>query len=64
MSAIQTREHEEQVVVFTVGNEAYALDISRVQEIIRMQARTGHSCGEQFIEGALSLRGKVITVVE
>ncbi len=64
MSAIQIRDHEEQLVVFDVGKEVYGVDISRVQEIIRMQAITRVPGAPPFVEGVINLRGKIIPVIE
>jgi purine-binding chemotaxis protein CheW len=55
---------EEQVVVFTLGQEAYGVDIGRVQEIIRRPQITRVPGAPGFVEGVINLRGKVIPVVE
>ncbi len=55
---------EEQLVVFELGAEAYGVDISRVQEIIRMTAITKVPRAPEFVEGVINLRGKVIPVMD
>jgi purine-binding chemotaxis protein CheW len=64
VAAAQMAELEEQLVVFDLGNEVFGVDISRVQEIIRMQAITPVPGASVFIEGVINLRGKIIPVVD
>ena len=64
MTAVQTMEIEEQLVVFDLANEVYGVDISRVQEIIRMQAITRVPGAPPFVEGVINLRGKIIPVID
>lgn len=64
MSAVQVGDLEEQLVVFEVGDEVYGVDISRVQEIIRMQAITQVPGAPPFVEGVINLRGKIIPVID
>lgn len=52
-----------QLVSFHLASEEYALDILRVQEIIRMQDLTRVPNSPSFVEGVINLRGKVIPVV-
>jgi purine-binding chemotaxis protein CheW len=54
----------EQVVVFDVFNESYAVNIARVHEIIRLQQITIIPGAPQYIEGVINLRGKVIPVLD
>ncbi len=55
---------EEQVVVLELAGEAYGVEISRVQEIIRMQPITRIPNGPRFVEGVTNLRGRVIPVLD
>ncbi len=55
---------EEQLVIFELANEVYGVDISRVQEIIRMTTITQLPRAPEFVEGVINLRGKVIPVVD
>ena len=55
---------EEQLVVFELADEAYGVDINRVQSIIRMQAITVVPGAPQFIEGIINLRGSIVPVVD
>ena len=54
----------EQVVVLELAGEAYAVEIGRVQEIIRMQPITRIPNGPPWIEGVTNLRGRVIPVLD
>jgi purine-binding chemotaxis protein CheW len=55
---------ERQLVIFQMGAELYGVDISRVHEIIRLQAITRVPRAPSFVEGVINLRGKVIPVVD
>jgi purine-binding chemotaxis protein CheW len=54
---------ERQLVVFQLGAELYAVEISRVHEIIRLQSVTRVPRAPSFVEGVINLRGKVISVI-
>jgi len=47
-----------------LGEEAYALEILRVQEIIGMMSVTRVPGTPEFVRGVINLRGKVIPVVD
>lgn len=55
---------QEHLVVFKVANESFGLDISSVQEIIRPQQITSVPEMPLHMKGVISLRGKVIPVVD
>ncbi|MBF8267297.1 MAG: CheW [Dehalococcoidia bacterium] len=59
-----TGETERQLVVFSLGAEAYGVPIGAVREIIRMQEITRVPRSPDFVEGVVNLRGKVIPVVD
>lgn len=52
-----------QLVGFHVGGEEFALDILRVQEIIRLQELTRVPSSPKFMDGVMNLRGKIIPVI-
>ncbi|HMK43615.1 MAG TPA: chemotaxis protein CheW [Dissulfurispiraceae bacterium] len=52
-----------QLVTFVLGNEEYAVDILKVQEINRMKEITRVPNSPEYVEGVINLRGKVIPVV-
>jgi purine-binding chemotaxis protein CheW len=52
-----------QLVSFNLGNEEYAVDILKVQEINRMVEITSIPNAPSYVEGVINLRGKVIPVV-
>lgn len=57
-------EEEIQVVVFKVSREDYAVDINRVQEIVRVPEEITHvPKAPDFMEGVINLRGHVLPVV-
>lgn len=63
-TVVQTALDDEQVVVFDVFNEAYAVNIARVHEIIRLQQITVIPGAPACVEGVINLRGKVIPVLD
>ncbi|MDD4803250.1 MAG: chemotaxis protein CheW [Syntrophomonas sp.] len=52
-----------QVVAFQLGNEEYAVDILKVQEINRLMNITRVPRAGEFIEGVINLRGNIIPVI-
>jgi len=64
MAEEQKQVEEEQLVIFQVANEVFGVDISTVQEIIRIQAITKIPKAPEFVEGVINLRGKVIPVID
>lgn len=52
------------LVGFFLGSEEYALDISRVQEIIRVGGWTRVPNAPGHIRGVINLRGRIIPVVD
>jgi purine-binding chemotaxis protein CheW len=55
---------EEQLVVFRLGKEEYAVPIAQVKEIIHYKGATKMPNTPSYMEGIINLRGKVIPVVE
>ena len=55
---------EEQLVVYRLGTEHYALPIAKVKEIIIYNEATKLPNTPSFITGVINLRGKVIPVVD
>jgi purine-binding chemotaxis protein CheW len=53
-----------QLVVFSLGEEEYALPITQVQEIIRYTEPRAVASEEAWIRGVISLRGKIIPVCD
>ena len=53
-----------QLVSFNLGNEEFAVDILKVQEINRMVEITRVPRSPHFVEGVINLRGKVIPIVD
>lgn len=54
---------ELQLVVFNIGKEEFGVEITRVQEIIRMASITGIPQAPDYIRGIINLRGRIIVVL-
>jgi len=54
----------EQLVVFQLATEEYAIPISQVKEIIRYNGATKLPNTPQYMDGIITLRGKVIAVID
>lgn len=54
----------QQLVVFSLGDEMYGVDIYRVREIIRVPAITRVPRAPEYVEGVINLRGGVIPVID
>lgn len=57
-------ESQEHLVIFTLGNECYGVDIGDVWEINTMQKITRVPRAPHFIEGVINLRGEIIPVMD
>jgi purine-binding chemotaxis protein CheW len=53
-----------QLVVFSLGDEEYALPITNVQEIIRYAEPRAVASEASWVRGVISLRGKIIPVCD
>jgi purine-binding chemotaxis protein CheW len=61
----ETSGASEQIVVFTLGDEAYGLPIAAVEEVLRMPGRlTRVPRAPAFIEGVINVRGRVVPVID
>ncbi len=54
----------QQLVVFNLSSEEYAVTITQVQEIIRLPEITRVPNMPNFVEGVINLRGKIIPVID
>ena len=61
MSTVETTR---QLVVFSLGEEEYALPITHVQEIIRYIEPRSVAADDVWIRGVISLRGKIVPVCD
>jgi purine-binding chemotaxis protein CheW len=59
-----SHDHTMQLVVFSLGEEEYALPITHVQEIIRYTEPRGVASQTPWIKGVISLRGKIVPVYD
>lgn len=64
MAKEKARMTEQQLVLFDLASEHYAIDSMNVREIIRMQAITRIPGAPPFVEGVINLRGKVTPVMD
>lgn len=55
---------QNQLVVFTIGNEAYGVDVDAVESIIKMQEITRLPHAPEFVEGVTNLRGAVVPILD
>ena len=61
---MSTQQLTQQLVVFALGDEEYALPIQQVQEIIRYTQPRAVASTEPWICGVISLRGKIVPVYD
>jgi len=55
---------EEQLVVFRLGKEEYALSISKVRDIIQYKSATKLPNSPAYLKGIINPRGKLISVID
>jgi purine-binding chemotaxis protein CheW len=55
---------ENQLVVFDLANEHYAVDVAIVDSIIKIQSITAVPHAPAFVEGITNLRGTVLPVID
>ena len=63
-TAIPTLETPAQLVVFAIGEDQFAVPITRVQEIIRYTKPRTVSSGSPCVAGVISLRGAIVPVCD
>ncbi|MCS7232949.1 MAG: chemotaxis protein CheW [Synergistetes bacterium] len=55
---------EELIIAFKLGNEEYGVDVSQIQEIVKMRDITRVPKAPYYIKGVMNLRGNVIPVID
>ncbi|MGB9802596.1 chemotaxis protein CheW [Desulfofundulus sp.] len=55
---------EQQVVIFQLNDQQYALPIQETQEIIRMTDITRVPNTKSYVEGIINLRGSIVPVID
>ena len=61
---VKTKTDDElQLVVFNIGSEEFAVEIMKVQEIIRMTNITKIPQASGYVKGIINLRGRIIVVI-
>ncbi len=63
-SEASTTEPVQEFLTFTLGNEEYAIDILRVQEIRGYDQVTSIANSPPFIKGVINLRGSIVPIVD
>ncbi|WP_374341075.1 chemotaxis protein CheW [Methyloversatilis sp.] len=56
--------YAQEYLTFTLGDEEYAIDILKVQEIRGYDAVTGIAHAPPFIKGVINLRGTIVPIVD
>ncbi|HZK74740.1 MAG TPA: chemotaxis protein CheW [Clostridia bacterium] len=62
--ATAVTQHSQQLVVFALGEEVYALPVAQVQEIVRYSEPRPVASDTPWIRGVISLRGKIVPVCD
>lgn len=60
----EEKRKEYQLVVFTIGDEEFGVDITQVREIVKFIQITYLPKAPAFIEGVVNLRGQVVAVID
>jgi len=61
----ESKIKEQQIVVFRLGEEEYAVPILQIQEIVRLPEKiTFVPNTPDFIEGVMNLRGEILPIVD
>ncbi len=63
-AVLEVAEREEQLVAFHLANEIYGVDISAINEIIRLREITQIPRANPDIEGVINLRGKIVPILD
>jgi purine-binding chemotaxis protein CheW len=63
-AAAAAAQAAQQLVVFSLGEEEYALPITQVQEIVRYSEPRAVASDTAWIRGVISLRGKILPVFD
>ena len=58
-----TEEAKKQYIVVKIGSEQYGIDISYIDNIVRMQKITRVPTSQFYFKGVINLRGEVIPVM-
>jgi purine-binding chemotaxis protein CheW len=60
----QGDEEEIQLVVFQLGREEYAIEVSQVREILSMVEATRMPNAPAYMKGVINLRGQILAVID
>ena len=59
-----TPSMDSELLTFKLGNEHYAIDILKVQEIRRYEAVTRIAGAPDYLKGVINLRGNIVPIVD
>jgi len=62
--AQENKPKEQQLVVFSIKNEEFGVDITQVKEIVKLLEITYVPKAPSFIEGVINLRGQIAAIVD
>lgn len=62
--SIRSSEPTQEFLTFTLGQEEYAIDILRVQEIRGYDQVTAIANSPAFIKGVINLRGAIVPIID
>lgn len=60
---LMTEADSKQYIVVKIGNEQYGIDISYIDNIVRMQKITRVPKAQSYFKGIINLRGEVVPVM-
>lgn len=60
----EAQNEDLQCVTFDLNGETYALDVMRVQEVLRVGEISPVPGAPEYVLGIINLRGKVVTVID
>lgn len=63
INTIATTNDNKQYIVVKIGNEQYGIDISFVDNIVRLQKITRVPKAQKYFKGIINLRGEVVPVM-
>ena len=55
--------NEQQLVIISLGDARYAIDVQQIREIVKPKSITPIPHTPSFVEGLMNLRGQIVTVI-
>jgi purine-binding chemotaxis protein CheW len=60
----KVKDNEQQVVMFTLHDEDFSIDISQIAEILKIPTYTKIPCSAPYVEGIINFRGVITAVID